>query len=218
MSVQEAGGGCVLLLLVLLLLVPYLLSNDLLWYCKLDYEAAQIFTGSSVWSQKWTFGDVQKVQLTLKKIILLFPAWKVSCASVHVKCDSPLVLIPGGLFEVVGSELSSAYVSEILGSLSEQCSEGCEVLGGCRSIIACLTHHFCYSLLVETGAVLWKRVEDETPEVSPWRSVKPRQVTVALLPENLADCMDEDLFPQNSWKPWYFLCFYTCIKNVQHNS
>lgn len=28
------------------------------------YEAAQIFTGGSVWSQRWTIGDVQKVQLT----------------------------------------------------------------------------------------------------------------------------------------------------------
>lgn len=85
----------------------------------------------------------------------------------HVKYDSPLVLIPGGLFEVVGSELSSAYVSEILGSLRAQCSEGCEVLGGCGSVIACLRYHLCYSLLVEAGAVLWKRAGDEIHEVNP---------------------------------------------------
>lgn len=75
-----------------------LLSNDSLQYCQPGYEAAQIFTGSSVWSQRWTAGDVQKVRLTFKKIILLFLVWKVSCASVHVKCYSPLVLVPGGLF------------------------------------------------------------------------------------------------------------------------
>lgn len=69
----------------------------------------------------------------------------------HVKCDSPLVLVPGGLFEVVGSELSPAYVSEILGSLSMQCSEDCEVLGGCGSVIACLRRHLCLSKLFGGG-------------------------------------------------------------------
>lgn len=34
---------------------------------------------------------------------------------------------------------SPAHVSEILGSLSVQYSEGCEVLGGSGSVIACLT-------------------------------------------------------------------------------
>ena len=69
----------------------------------------------------------------------------------HVKSDSPSVLVPGGLFEVVGSELSPAYVSEILGSLSVQYSEGCEVLRVCGSVIACLRQHLCHSELVEGG-------------------------------------------------------------------
>lgn len=84
--------------------------------------------------------------------------WKVSCASVHVKCNSPLVLVPGGLFEVVGSELSPAYVSEILGSLSVQYSEGCEVLGGCGSVLACLRQHRCHSELVEGGGCPLEKV------------------------------------------------------------
>lgn len=54
------------------------------------------------------------------------------CFSV-CEVNSPLVLVSGGPFEVVGSELLPAYVSEILGSLSVQCSDGCEMLGGCGS-------------------------------------------------------------------------------------
>lgn len=72
--------------------------------------------------------------------------------------NSPLVLVPGGPFEVVGSELLPAYVSEILGSLSVQCSDGCEMLGGCGFITICLIQHLCYSEL--TGGVLWEMAEE----------------------------------------------------------
>lgn len=67
----------------------------------------------------------------------------------HVKCDSPLILVPGSLFEVVGSELSPAYVSEIQGSLSMQYGEGCEVFGGCGSVIT-------FPSCLREGAVIWK--------------------------------------------------------------
>lgn len=99
---------------------------------------------------------------------MLFPGWKVSRASVRVKCDSPLVLVPGGLFEVVGSELSPAYVSEILGSLSVQCSDGCEVLRGCGSVIACLMQYLCHNELV-VGGVLCKTDEEQIHEARPVR-------------------------------------------------
>lgn len=71
--------------------------------------------------------------------------------------NSPSVLLPGGPFEVVGSELLPAYVSKILGSLSVQCSDGCEMLGGCGFITVCLIQRFCYEL---TGGVLWKTAEE----------------------------------------------------------
>lgn len=87
----------------------------------------------------------------------------------RVKCDSPLVLVPGGLFEVVGSELSPVYVSEILGSLSVQCSDGCEVLGVCGSVTACLMQYLCHNQLV-VGGVLCKTVEEQIHEARPGKA------------------------------------------------
>lgn len=115
--------------------------------------------------------------------------------------NSPSVLLPGGPFEVVGSELLPAYVSEILGSLSVQCSDGCEMLGGCGFITVCLIQRFCYEL---TGGVLWKMAEESVQSGCKLVSSLRIQAT--------------RFFHQTRPKDDYFSHFYIYIRSKQHNS